>query len=291
MFATVAINQIGRSQGSFVRFGSSFVRNSNYRSGSATKTSKPILIHCLRMSTEAAKLPPFVSFKPSSGDGSSGAIIVLQEWWGINDQIKEHAQNIANGTGCTTYVPDLYKGKLGLNAEEASHLMNNLDFKNAVDEIHLLCKEIRSDSADKKIGVTGFCMGGALTMATTALQTDEVPIQACAPFYGIPPEALCDVGVIPTKTPYQGHFGDLDPMEGFCDKPTVDAMEEKFKKSDAKFTFEVFRYEKEGHAFMNTDEFSVTQRKALNFPGDFDPETQKLAWSRLFDFMKKNLAA
>lgn len=45
------------------------------------------------------------------------------EWWGVNDQIKSHAQRIANGTGAMVIVPDMYDGKLGLNAEEASHLM------------------------------------------------------------------------------------------------------------------------------------------------------------------------
>lgn len=130
-------------------------------------------------------------------------------------------------------------------------------------------------------------MGGALTMATAALV--EKPLAACAPFYGIPPAELCDVGTIKSKTPLQGHFGDLDPLEGFSDKQAVQQLESTLEAASGNQPYEIFHYEKEGHAFMNTDEFSVTQRKALNFPGDFDPQTQELAWNRLATFMKQHL--
>eukprot|EP00980_Cylindrotheca_fusiformis_P024329 scaffold11750_cov54-Cylindrotheca_fusiformis.AAC.2 len=139
-------------------------------------------------------LPPFISFKPSAAkadDKLPPAIIVIQEWWGVNEQIKLHAQTLADLTGAETVIPDLYKGKLGLDAEEASHLMDNLDFKNAVEEITVLCtKELQKDDPDRKIGAIGFCMGGSLALATAALI--DKPLAAVAPFYGIPPEALCD---------------------------------------------------------------------------------------------------
>jgi carboxymethylenebutenolidase len=238
--------------------------------------------------TTGMALPPFTSIKPSSGLAvNAPAVIVIQEWWGINDQIKAHAQKVADMTGAEAIVPDLYKGKLGLNAEEASHLKNNLDFKNAVDEIEQICEDLRKDDADRKIGVTGFCMGGALSFATAALV--KKPLAACAPFYGIPSAELCDVAVIPSKTPVQGHFGDLDPLENFSDKASATKLEETLKAASGDKEVEIFHYEKEGHAFMNTDDFSVEQRKALHFPGDFDPKTQELAWGRLSDFLRKNL--
>lgn len=122
---------------------------------------------CLTTTTTSSNrnnmLPPYLTFQPSTSSSAATtgtsplpAVIVLQEWWGINDQIKNHAKHIADMTGAETVVPDLYKGKLGLNAEEASHLMNNLDFKLAVQEIESLCNELRKDSTDRKIGVTGF---------------------------------------------------------------------------------------------------------------------------------------
>mmetsp|Transcript_8582 Transcript_8582/g.20670 ORF Transcript_8582/g.20670 Transcript_8582/m.20670 type:complete len:239 (-) Transcript_8582:68-784(-) len=233
-------------------------------------------------------LPPFVSFKPSSGGGDSlPVVIVIQEWWGVNDQIKVHAQKIADLVGAEAVIPDLYKGKIGLEAEEASHLMDNLDFKNAVDEIEVLCAELQKDNADRKIGVIGFCMGGSLALATAALF--KKPLAAAAPFYGIPPEALCNVGDIVAKTPIQGHFGDLDNFAGFSDKASVDALEAKLKAAPGDKPFEICRYEKEGHAFMNHDEFSMAQVKKLGFPGAFAQEDRDLAWSRLSEFLKKHL--
>lgn len=245
----------------------------------------------------AVPLPPFLSFKPSSvattaaeatgGGDSLPAVIVIQEWWGVNDQCKAHAQKVADLTGAEAIIPDLYKGKIGLEAEEASHLMDNLDFKNAVDEIEVLSAELRKDDADRKIAVIGFCMGGSLALATAALA--ETPFVAVAPFYGIPPDTLCDVADIVAKSPIQGHFGDLDHFAGFSDKHSVDALEAKLKAASGDKPFEICRYEKEGHAFMNHDAFSMAQVKKLGFPGAFAEEDRALAWSRLSEFLKKNL--
>lgn len=178
-----------------------------------------------RLFTSGLVIPPFSTFKPSAGLAEKApAVIVIQEWWGINNQIKENAQKVADLTDAEAIVADLYKGNIGVNAKEASHLMNNLDFKKAVDEIGIICGELRKNDAVRKIGVTGFCMGGALTLATAALA--EKPLAACAPFYSIPPPELCDVAVIKSKSTVQEHYGDLDPMEGFSDKAAANKLEE-----------------------------------------------------------------
>jgi hypothetical protein len=65
-------------------------------------------------------------------------------------------------------------------------------------------------------------MGGALTLAIVDLV--EKPFVACAPFYGIPPAELCDVGVVATKTPLQGHYGNVDPLKGFLCKASMDTL-------------------------------------------------------------------
>lgn len=259
-----------------------------------------LLFRCFlsTMSTSSSSLPPFLTFQPSGTTittRSTGAIVVVQEWWGLNDQIKKHAQHIADNTGCDVVVPDLYKGKIGINAEEASHLSSTLDFKVAVQEMELICAKLREQSSDRKIGITGFCMGGALSMAAVALSPAGC-YQACVPFYEIPPAILCNVGDIVSdkrQTPFQAHFGDLDPFPGFADKEAVNQLEATLREADPNQKFwELHRYEKESHAFMNTDEFSVSQRAALKFDvGAFDPETQALAWSRLFEFMKKHVAS
>lgn len=198
------------------------------------------------------------------------------------------AQHIADISGAEVYVPDLYKGKIGLTAEEASHLMNNLDFKNAVAEIETLCQQvIAKDDVDRKIGVVGFCMGGALTLATAALV--DKPMAAAAPFYGIPPAELCDVAVIPAKTPVQGHYGDMDAMKGFSCKESADKLEETLKTAAGDKEIVIYHYPTEGHAFMNNDKFSKEQRALLKFPGEYTDEARELAWSRLAEFLKKHL--
>ena len=166
--------------------------------------------------------------------------------------------------------------------------MNNLDFKNAVAEIETLCKEvIAKDDPDRKVGVVGFCMGGALTLATAALV--DKPMAAVAPFYGIPPAELCDVAVIRDKSPVQGHYGDMDHMAGFSDKEAASKLEETLKKAKGDKEVDIFHYEKEGHAFMNDNEFSKEQIGILKFPGEYTAESRELAWSRLSGFLKKHL--
>jgi dienelactone hydrolase len=81
-------------------------------------------------------------------------------------------------------------------------------------------------------------MGGALCLATAALV--EKPLQACAPFYGIPPAELCDVAAIKKKTPVSGHFGDLDHFTGFSDKASADKLEETLKNAEGDQEVEIF---------------------------------------------------
>jgi carboxymethylenebutenolidase len=78
--------------------------------------------------------------------------------------------------------------------------MTNLDFKAAVEDVAAAADFLRAEGAEK-VGVTGFCMGGALSLATAALKPSSV--NAAAPFYGIPSPALADPATV--KCPVQGH--------------------------------------------------------------------------------------
>ncbi|EIE18786.1 dienelactone hydrolase, partial [Coccomyxa subellipsoidea C-169] len=101
-------------------------------------------------------IPGFVG-----GPKNRPGVIVLQEWWGVTDEIKEQAEHLSKLGNYRVLIPDLYKGSIGVDAEEASHLMNNLDFKAAVEEIKTADKWLR-ETGSSKVGATGFCMGGAL---------------------------------------------------------------------------------------------------------------------------------
>jgi carboxymethylenebutenolidase len=97
-----------------------------------------------------------------AGDGKASGVVVIQEWWGLNDQIKGVAERLA-ALGYRALVPDLYKGKLALDAAEAKHLMTNLDFADAAtQDVRGASQYLKQSSA--KVGVVGFCMGGALTV-------------------------------------------------------------------------------------------------------------------------------
>ena len=84
-------------------------------------------------------------------------IVVIQEWWGVNDQIRGVADRLADA-GYRAVVPDLYRGKSTLEAEEAHHLMSGLNFADAASQdIRGAVQFLKKN--DGKVGVTGFCMG------------------------------------------------------------------------------------------------------------------------------------
>ncbi|KND02385.1 uncharacterized protein SPPG_02854 [Spizellomyces punctatus DAOM BR117] len=229
-------------------------------------------------------------------------IIVLQEWWGINEQIKAHAQHLANDTGAIAIVPDLYRGKQALDAAEAAHLRDELDWPGAIDELSKLVKDLRKDGK-RKIGSIGFCMGGALSLALAASigpTKNPGPLNACVSFYGIPPLSLIDITPIPLYTPVQLHIGEKDNKKGFSDPETARAVQRKWEEvirqhggrhaeGFHKLEASVFFYPGQGHAFMNDLPWSLQQRKELGYEGGFDKDLVNLAWRRVTNFFIEHL--
>ncbi|KAI9322113.1 dienelactone hydrolase [Dichotomocladium elegans] len=238
---------------------------------------------------------PFKVFTFEPKDASKkiegAAIIVLQEWWGINDQIKAHGQRIANYTGARTVVPDLYKGKIGLTAEEASHLMNGLDWKVAINELEILAKHLNAEGYNK-LGAIGFCMGGALSLAL-ASQLNNPPLKAAVTCYGTPPADAFDVSKITSATAVQGHFGGKDGLAGFSDPSAADSLEKNLKHASDVI---IYRYPEQGHAFLNDDDWSIEKRKELGFvdkniePLSAEQAVRDEAWSRIYAYFIKHLA-
>jgi len=191
-------------------------------------------------------------------------VVVIQEWWGLNDQIRGIANQIA-GAGYRALVPDLYRGKVALEAQEAQHLMGSMNFGDAAaQDIRGAVQHLKKGSA--KVGVTGFCMGGALTLLA-AVNVPEA--DAASSWYGFPPLEYID----PTKIriPLQGHFAMDDayfPVTG------LDALEKKLKAGGVKFEF--YRYDA-GHAFANET------------GPHYKREAAELAWGRMLEFFGRNL--
>src|SRR6202789_2725465 len=109
-------------------------------------------------------------------------IVVIQEWWGVNDQIRGVAERFATA-GYRALVPDLYRGKSTVEAEEAHHLMTGLNFADAASQdVRGAVQFLKARS--NKIGVTGFCMGGALTLLAACVAPE---IDAAVAWYGCRP--------------------------------------------------------------------------------------------------------
>ncbi|MCW5774258.1 MAG: dienelactone hydrolase family protein, partial [Rhodospirillaceae bacterium] len=137
-----------------------------------------------------------------AGKGKPG-IVVIQEWWGLNDQICGVADRFARA-GFNALAPDLYAGRVTAEPDEANHLMTGLDFAGATQQdIRGALRHLKTISG--KVGVMGFCMGGALTIAA-AVHLAEAEAAVC--LYGIPPAEFADPAKI--RIPFQGHFANID---------------------------------------------------------------------------------
>ncbi|KAL9457499.1 hypothetical protein AB3S75_006529 [Citrus x aurantiifolia] len=217
------------------------------------------------------------------GKEDAPGIVVVQEWWGVDFEIKNHAVKISQlNPGFKALIPDLYRGKVGLDTAEAQHLMSGLDWPGAVKDIHASVNWLKANGS-KKVGVTGYCMGGALAIASSVLVPE---VDAVVSFYGVPPPELAD----PTqaKAPVQAHFGELDNFVGFSDVKTAKALEEKLKASGV--PYEVHIYPGSAHAFMNISPDGVKRRKEMGMD-DHDPAAVELAWSRFQSWMTRYLSA
>ncbi|MEM5294381.1 dienelactone hydrolase family protein [Burkholderia sp. JPY481] len=209
--------------------------------------------------------------KPEKTAGAP-AIVVIQEWWGLNDQIRGVADRLAKA-GYFALVPDLYRGKSTVEEDEAHHLMSGLDFGDAAtQDVRGAVQYLQQHAA--KVGVTGYCMGGALTF----LALCNVPeLAAGVVWYGFPPLDYIDASKI--KVPVMGHWGTQDE---FFAADTVDALEKKL--TDAKVDIEFHRYLAR-HAFAN--ETAVGSGRIART--QYDPVWAQQAWDRTLTFFGRTL--
>jgi len=207
-----------------------------------------------------------------AGATAAPGVVVIQEWWGLNDQIKGVADKMA-AAGYRALVPDLYRGKVALEANEAQHLMTGLNFGDAAGQDVRGAVQYLKGSGSVKAGVTGFCMGGALTVLS-AVNVPEA--DACVIWYGFPPLEYVDASKI--RAPLMGHWASYD--EAFP-IGKVDELEAKLRAANVSFEFH--RYNAK-HAFANetADSKNLVMLK-------YDPDAAALAWRRTMEFFAKHL--
>jgi len=201
-------------------------------------------------------------------------IVVIQEWWGLNDQIRGVADKLA-AAGYRALVPDLYRGKSALEANEARHLMEGLNFGDAAgQDIRGAVQHLKA-TGSRKAGVTGFCMGGALTLLA-AVHVPET--DAGVVWYGYPPLEYVDAAKI--RAPLMAHWATDDAAFAYSNVAT---LEGKLRAAGVKLEFHSYDCK---HAFAN----ETADAKNLPFL-KYDATAAALAWQRTMDFFARHLRA
>ena len=211
---------------------------------------------------------------PASGSGPG--VIVVQEWWGLNPQIKGVADKLA-GEGFVALAPDLYRGELAGHDEmdKAGQLMTSLPMDRAARDMTGAVDFLAGHSATSgdSIGAIGFCMGGGLVLMLGTLRPDKV--KAVVPYYGV-------VGFDDDNAPdwskleasVQGHYAEKDD---FFPAAKAEALEAGLKSLGKDATVHV--YPGTGHAFANES----------NALGTYDEGAAKTAWDRALTFLRSKL--
>ncbi len=199
--------------------------------------------------------------------GRAPAVLLFHEWWGLNDHIRSLLGRLAEA-GFVALALDLFDGKSTKDAEEAGKLMNGLDWQLALTRAggavdHLATHE-RSNG---RVGVMGFCMGGALTLASAAALPH---LGAAVAFYGLPPSGDWQK----VKAPVLAHFASRD---GWAKPEGAEAIRAAIQAAGGSMELHVYDAD---HAFVNDTR-----------PEVHDPAAARLAWDRSTAFLADHLRA
>ncbi len=219
---------------------------------------------------------PIQAFLACPGTGRAGArpapaVVVIHEWWGLNDHIKDIATRLAR-EGYAALAPDLYSrqgNKVTKDAAEAAKLMELLSSQLALRDLNAATKYLRQQPFvdGVRIGVMGFCMGGSFALTVACHNSD---LKAAVPFYGkVPPIESLDYLLCPVLY----HYGGKD---GWVTRQEVDRLKEGLQKYGK--PGEVQIYAEAGHAFFNDTR-----------PDAYHVQDAKLAWERTIAFLQEYL--
>jgi len=201
--------------------------------------------------------------------GQYPALIVIHEWWGLNDWVKEQTEKLA-AQGYVALAVDLYRGKVATDPSEAHELMRGLPQDRAIRDLQAAFTYLgtRKDVQPVRIGSIGWCMGGGLSLQ---LAIHQPRLAACVVNYGSLPTDPNDIQQI--GAPLLGNFGAEDRGITPAD---VNAFEKTMKGLNRRVDFKI--YDGAGHAFENPN----------NTTG-YRPEAAADAWARTLAFLHKAL--
>jgi carboxymethylenebutenolidase len=203
--------------------------------------------------------------KPANGSGKG--IVVVQEWWGLNDNIKGIADRFA-AEGFLALAPDLYHGELHTEPDAAGKSMMALNIEQAGKDLKGAITYL-SDQTGAPVGTIGFCMGGALSLFAACQEGDRVG--ACVDFYGGHPAVKYDWDNL--KAPVLGIWASNDDFVN----PNVPGYEAALQERGLPYEF--VTYPNTQHAFFN-DEHPEPQ---------YNPSAAADAWDKTLQFLRTNL--
>ena len=201
--------------------------------------------------------------------GPHPALVVIHEWWGLNDWIKEEAQEFAE-QGYVALAPDLYRGKVASDPGLAHELSRGLSQDQGVRDLKAAFDYLaaRPDVRHDKIGSVGWCMGGGHSLQ---LAVNESRLAACVVNYGSMPTDKDAIQRI--QAPVLGNFGAEDRG---IPPSAVQAFESAMKAAGK--SIDVKEYDGAGHAFENP-----------NNKAGYREAAAKDAWARTLAFLNRTL--
>jgi carboxymethylenebutenolidase len=202
--------------------------------------------------------------KPASGSGKG--VIVIQEWWGLNDNIKGIADRFAVA-GFLALAPDMYHGKLTDEPDEAGKLLMALDIAGAAKDLAGAITYLKGQTGSP-VGTVGFCMGGALSLFAAC--NNGADVGACVDYYGGHPAVQYNFAGL--KAPVLAFWAGHDDFVN----PNIPNIEAGIKGAGVKY--EAKQYEGTDHAFFNDER-----------PEIFNKEAADDSWQRMLAFYKANL--
>lgn len=199
-------------------------------------------------------------------DGNAtAAIVLIQEWWGINDHIRDIAGRYAK-EGYLCVAPDLYRGRLAKDSQEAAAFMNALEIDDGLETIEKAIDETEQTYKIQKFGITGYCMGGTFALRAACELTR---LSAAAPFYGdTPPEDVLKQLSVPT-------LFIAGTQDKWINPEKVNDLKQIAQKYD--LPIETVSYDAD-HAFFNDTR-----------PEVYDDGAATDAWKRVLAFFGKHL--
>ncbi len=202
---------------------------------------------------------------PADGRAARG-VIVLQEWWGLNDHVKDVADRFA-GAGFPAQAPDLYHGTVTKSPDEAGKLLMALNIGQAEKDLRGAVQHLRGLTG-RSVGVVGFCMGGALSLFAACKNGKD--IGACVIYYGGHPKVDFDFDKL--TAPVLGLWAEHDDFANANAAKIEAALKQRGKRYDG------HRYPGTRHAFFNDTR-----------PEVYNEAAARQSWDRMLAFFDTHL--